>query len=325
MLAPPVTFPIVGWLHALALLLCSFMLACVSAWFTAILVLQQAVQLTPLDSRARLLVEAIVWIVFALVMAPGAALAWKSFGADSTTLLERDGPRLALWRSNSALMAGPLILMAAVIACFMGFVHDTIRAGDAADIAFKIERFVAGGIVSPAPITICLFAALLAGMLAGLRRLSMVGQGYTALARANRRRSASSPVRRTNVRARASARIRAAGNNESRDLRRLTALVDMPVQNLPRQYLVGIIAAVGLVIYGAGRVVNRRRRCILAFRDRGVPLLCSSWHCCSSPRSVATGASSNRNWRGSSGRGWTALWEASATSSVGSSRSFRPA
>ena len=250
-LAPPVTFKEFGQMHALALFIGTFIVASLSAWFAAVFLVQRAVQT---EKIGRVTTEFAVWIVFALVMAPGVALARKSLQADYSARLPRpSGPLAPRPRRSRVVLVCSLALLAATIACFTWFVHGTILTNDSARAAFAIERVVAGGIVSPAPITICLFCAMLAGMVAGVRRLSMVGNGYTALAHR-------SPAFR--LLAGMSPECPGAGLDTSpdsrelasRDLRHLTALLDMPVQNLPLPYVLAIVGAVVAFLLLIGRV-----------------------------------------------------------------------
>ncbi|HEY7285458.1 MAG TPA: hypothetical protein VH497_08455 [Vicinamibacterales bacterium] len=253
-LAPPVSFRSTGFMHGFMLLVATVCLACVSAWFAAVLVVQRAAQAGMLEGGTRPPVAAIVSTVFAIVMAPGVALAWQSFRADATSGLPRpDGPQAPRpWYGHLVILCS-VGLMVATVAGFVAFIRDTIQITDVATTGYSIERIVAGGIVSPAPITICLFGALLAGTLAGLRRLSMVGNGYTALADnspAFRLLAGMSPEC-------AGAAFSAKPDSTepaSRDLRHFAALLDMPVQNLRLPYLVAILAAIGVVIVTAGRV-----------------------------------------------------------------------
>ena len=85
-------------------------------------------------------------------------------------------------------------------------------------------------------------------MVAGVRRLAMVGEGYTALA------DGSSAFRlltgAPHTEPGSSFRTGADCSDEpGRELRYFAALLDMPVQNLPRTYLVGIFALAIAVIW----------------------------------------------------------------------------
>ena len=91
-----------------------------------------------------------------------------------------------------------------------------------------LSRMVGGGIVSPAALTLCLIASLYASVITGVRRLSLIGRGYSELGR-------NSPT---------FALMRdATTTTEQREDEgsQLAALLDMPAQNLPVIYPLGLL------------------------------------------------------------------------------------
>jgi hypothetical protein len=253
-LLPPVTFRPIGWLRALMLLLGGLGLSSLFAWFAAVLVLQLWAR-TGADDKWRPALEAVTWTVFALVLAPSLALVWKSLDRNEDEASDTgDRPSVIAWPWwTIVVIAGCSLLVVGAFVAFISFVHGTIHVGDVAVTSFRIERYLAGGIVSPAPSSICLFAALLAGLVATARRLSMVGRGYTALARGS-----------------AAFRVLTSGPQVAQHLadapkdaglwdevtRRFTALLDMPVNNLPPVYIVSVVTGLTIAAFSVRSIAT---------------------------------------------------------------------
>jgi hypothetical protein len=247
-LTPPVTFRPIGWFRALILLLSGLALSCLCAWFAAVLIMQAWARGSA-DDGSRPTLEAVAWLVFAFVLAPSLTLVWKSLQ------WKRDPPTTPVrwpWWSIAVTVVCSLLIVAA-LASFFSFIHNTIRGGDEAVASFRIERYLAGGIVSPAPISICLIAALLAGLIATARRLSLVGKGYTALAEnsAAFRLLAGGPLAAQHL-------------EDDRDhsdvwreaVRRFTALVDMPVHNLPAAYVISLVTGLTIAVFSVRSIAT---------------------------------------------------------------------
>jgi len=239
-LLPPVTFRPIGWLRALMLLLGGLGLSCLSAWFAAILILQWWTS-SGADDAWRPALEAVAWTVFALVLAPSLTLVWKSLERTPGATEPSNGIAWPWW--SVVVIVGCSALVIGAFAAFLVFIHTTIHVGDIAVTSFRIQRYIAGGIVSPAPSSICLFAALAVGLIATARRLSMVGRGYTALAQGSPafRLLTGGPLVAQHL-----ADQPAHAGVWDVITRRFTALVDMPVHNLPAGYFIAIVT--GLMI-----------------------------------------------------------------------------
>jgi hypothetical protein len=110
------------------------------------------------------------------------------------------------------------------------------------DLNLTLARLVGGGIVSPAPATLCLFAGLYTGIFAAMRRLSLVGNGYTALEDGSTAFNLLNGVTDTGE-----------ATHTRTHRARLGDILDMPSQNLPLSYVIGIL--LGIVI--AGLIVGR--------------------------------------------------------------------
>jgi hypothetical protein len=249
-LLPPVTFRPIGWLRALMLLLGGIGLSCLSAWFAAILVLQWWTS-SGADDAWRPVLEAVAWTVFALVLAPSLTLVWKSMERNDGEIEPSNGIAWPWW--SIAVIVGCSALVVAGFAAFVTFIHTTIHVGDTAVTAFRIQRYIAGGIVSPAPSSICLFAALAVGLIATARRLSMVGRGYTALAEG-------SPAFRLLTGGPLVAQHLA--DEPAHDTvwdvitRRFTALVDMPVHNLPAGYFIAVVTGLTIAAFSVRSIAT---------------------------------------------------------------------
>jgi hypothetical protein len=245
-LAPPVTFNAIRRLHSFGLLLTSGVLACLASWFTAVL-LRQSLLASPL---VEIVVPCAAWTVFAVTLLPGIALTWRSSRADTERfLVDRSAPRAGKIIWNELLKGTSILLLIAALVYFFVFLNDTICGHTGVDssratLAFMVSRFIGGGIVSPGPVTVCLFGALLVGMVTGIRRLSLVGNGYTSLAHESPAfrllSGAAQPCPSGGLSA-----DPASDDERGREMRQFASLLDMPVENLPLPYVIGTCVAVG--------------------------------------------------------------------------------
>jgi hypothetical protein len=202
------------------------------------------------------LVAAIVALVFLLVIAPGVALSVRAGTLQSEWLLEsQTAPRTSSPAMSQPFTTALLLLLLAPLVAFGWFVAHTIFGADAADTAFTITRMMGGGIVSPGPSALCLFAAIYAGIFSGLRRLSLMGNGFTALADG-------SPTFRLLVGAaqeRPGSALRTGSRStdeQSRDLHHFVSMLDMPVQHFPKALMAAIVIAVAAAAWSVGQITT---------------------------------------------------------------------
>ena len=180
-IARPATYPEAIRLHSFAVFLSAVLLACFSCWIAKVLTIQLILQF----GGPPYLVTVVAWTVFLLVLSPGMAVLWEAYRRDSTRPMMPVVSQAPLPSWNKAMVGVGAILMLGTLWKFARFLEATSysAAPDAAPAAaFKASRLLAGGIISPLPATTLLFGALFVGMVAGVRRLSLVGRGYTAMA-----------------------------------------------------------------------------------------------------------------------------------------------
>jgi hypothetical protein len=246
-IARPATYHEVVTLHAFAVFLSALLLACFSCWIAKVLTIQLILQV----GGPLFLVNVVAWTVFVLVLSPGMAVLWEAYRRDPTRPAIQAVAQAPLPSWNKAMVGVGSMLMLGTIWYFVRFLEATnyLSAPDAAPAAaFKASRLLAGGIISPLPATTLLFGALFVGMVAGVRRLSMVGRGYTALAD-------HSPAFRLFTGAPREFPGSSFGTGATCDdergteLRYFAALLDMPVQNLPKPYLVGVCTLIVAVVW----------------------------------------------------------------------------
>lgn len=224
-LVPPVTYPSAAALHRFSLLMSFVILGLLFAWIAAVAV--------PFISSAHGDAGAVVVTVLAAAVVLVPALLLISQGTEATP---RHWPELAKRKSSWMLMPA-LVLLMLTIGAFVWYLAGLVRAEVPDDLNLTLARLVGGGIVSPAPATLCLLAGLYTAMFAAMRRLSLVGNGYTRL------EDGSTAFNLLNGVTDAGEAPRTPTHRA-----RLGDILDMPSQNLPLTYVIGIL--LGIVIAG---------------------------------------------------------------------------
>ncbi|HEY2151205.1 MAG TPA: hypothetical protein VGH34_10370 [Vicinamibacterales bacterium] len=247
-IAQPATYHGAIRLHAFAVFLCTLLLASLSSWLAKVL----TIQLIGQRSGPPVLVTLVAWTVLLVVLSPGVAVVCQAYTRGSAKPALNALPQAPLPSWNRAMIGVCSALMFGTLWYFGRFLEATtypVPSDPAAPAAaFDANRFLAGGIISPLPATTLLFGGLLVGMIAGVRRLSLVGRGYTALADG-------SPAFRLFTgapREFPGSSFRTCADHQQQrghDLRYFAALLDMPVQNLPKPYLVGVCTLVVAVVW----------------------------------------------------------------------------
>ena len=247
-IAQPTTYRSAVKLHSFAVFVSALLLACFSCWIAKVLTIQLILQI----GGPSWIVNLVAWTVFLLVLSPGLAVLSEAYGRDSTEPAMRALPEAPLPRWNRAMIGVGSILMLGTLWNFVRFLeatnHPSALDAAAPAAAFNASRFLAGGIISPLPATTLLFGALFIGMISGVRRLSMIGRGYTALAD-------HSPAFRLFTGAPRESPGSSFGvgptcdDDRGSELRHFAALLDMPVQNLPKPYLIGVCTLIVAVVW----------------------------------------------------------------------------
>jgi hypothetical protein len=237
-LARPITYRGASFRHAFALSFGFALLAAVAFWWIALLSARGSV----LNWFARDVAVACSVLGAIVVMVPAALMlspAPRSI-EESLPARRRDDSNAARGdaRDSSAPKAttnpvtwialGPLmVLFVVAIAAFARFVWSHVLSSHIGDVelAIRLDRFMSNSIVSPGPAILCLAAAIYVSVFAGLRRISLLGAGYTALA------SESHAFRLL---------AGAARGTEVNELP-LVALLDLPAQNMIWPYSVGTV------------------------------------------------------------------------------------
>lgn len=228
-LAPPFTYKGAETAHRISLTLCFLLVAVLAAWLVAVM-LPLAWPGVPLAV-----------VVAGVVLAAGAvlgALAALVITARRVEQLPKDWPD-ARPRPVSWLLMPILVFFLLALGAFTTYLAQVLAQGGTPQFHLTLERVVGGGIVSPASATLCLFAALYAAMFAAARRASLVGYGYTWLEQTS---SAFALLRGRGGNRTPSAAAR--GSQPS-----LGEVLDLPAQNLPVPYMVGILLVVLIVAF----------------------------------------------------------------------------
>jgi hypothetical protein len=142
-------------------------------------------------------------------------------------------------RKSSWLLMALVVLLGVADGAFVWYLRGLVRqVGETSDLHMTLARVVGGGIVSPAPVILFLFAGLYAGMFASTRRMSLVGRGYTQLEEDS-----------------LAFALLNGGSKAARTegLGRLGDVLDMPAQNLSPPYIIAIL----LVVFVAGFAIRR--------------------------------------------------------------------
>ncbi len=254
-LAPPLTYVSASRLHAQALLWGFAVLAVITMWITGVLCLHAALAYgwpwsaapaiaVTIGSGAAVMTPA--FLVFrrsksypADDLLPARSAARRESAAHATAFASREqtvGTRLrklAMSVLYGLLGASLVFFLAFLVAAFLG---PTNPAPERRDLwlALQLDRFASGGMASPAWMILCLFGAIYAVVFAGLRRLSLLGSGYAALARESQtfRLLAGAPPHPTGAGQQA--------HTPAAELP-LVRMLDMPAQNLPGPYLAAVM------------------------------------------------------------------------------------
>jgi hypothetical protein len=255
LLAPPLALPQAVRLHQFALCVCFMLLALITYWAMSVVVAQWTVDAPSGSFRSSSLGHLLATII-SIAAALGVVLSclvgqrrlrplepWRLLSGESDPLPEARVPR-----ENAVISMLLLTLMAVTVVAFAGFVFETYSPQDAHRVrtALNLGRTAGGGAVSPASGALCLFAALYVPMIWSLRRLSLLGRGYTSMTGSYAFRLFAGPAESAESVAPAQA---TRADREPDEVQRFVAMLDMPMQNLPWPYLV-VIAVV--LIAGAG-------------------------------------------------------------------------
>jgi hypothetical protein len=245
-LAPPITYDAAARRHILALLFGFAVLTSLAVWWLSLLFVHYAVA----DSGSRLAPAFFTLLLGLPVMLPPLlvalrgparsverALPVKAFGspADAGAPCEFPGPIASTNRVSWVPFGMLMCALVIALGAFWRFVWARVLDPglDAAQVGFTIDRFASTSIVSPGPAILCLFAAVYVSIFAGLRRISLLGAGYAALASKSGtfRLLAGSP------------RPLDTGDADSQiEQLPLVCLLDMPAQNLIWPYSLGVVA-----------------------------------------------------------------------------------
>lgn len=253
-LSPPITYPSAARMHSLARVFAMLILACLGAWLTAILALHWT--LSHHGTSAHPIVATIASaFCFVAVAAPGVLTFPLSDRLNAVGYLPNPKGPWAPTKKTSMLALFPaLVLLVGTLVFFGLFLGATLLwpgIGEAR-LSITLERYASGSMVSPAATILCLLGAAYAGVVTGLRRIALLGNGYAALA-------AKSPAfgllagapRAETTGACAGAPAQAASGRS--EFLPLVSLLDMPAQNLPWPYAAGLLALLATILWAAGR------------------------------------------------------------------------
>jgi hypothetical protein len=253
MLVPPITYDAVDSRRSFVIRVAGGVLASLVSWITAAFVIHWMERAgEPAHPAAALVPAALMFIVVAIACH---ALAGKVETRESEGLVDASVPRPPHRMVNRRVMDAWMVLVGASVVCFLASEVHMIMAARSIDTAFSVSRFVGGGIVSPASASLCLLGGVLTALLATLGRLSLVGVGYSALADRSPafRLLAGAPQTRPGSVLSTRHTFR---NKRNLDLRYFAALLDLPMQNLGRSYLIGISTLILASAWSVGWVTT---------------------------------------------------------------------
>jgi hypothetical protein len=234
-LAPPITYDGAATAHRISFAICLLLVALLLAWMAAVILpfaLPESLRLPP---------PPFILLAAAVVLIPVVRLLSRAHGVKR---LPRNGPA-ASRRPSSWLLLPVLLLLLLSLGAFVAYLVDIARQGNRPEIFnLTLARIVGGGIVSPAPPILCLFAGIYAGMFAAMRRASLVGNGYAWLERT------STAFALFNGRGTGGGRGEVMGKRRAS----LGDVLDMPAQNLPLPHVLVILLAVVFVALSIGNV-----------------------------------------------------------------------
>jgi hypothetical protein len=244
-LAPPITFSQSASLHSISLLFCFAIVAMVASVGASVITLRWIVLPGGPDRRWPAVVAALG--LFVLVFAPAIVLVWRTKSFNRNPFLDAPVERPTPPRIARFVVLGVTLLVFGTLCTLAWAIGSMIFAPDVPNMAFKMARLLGGGIVSPAAAALCLMTALYASAFSGLRRLSMVGNGFSGLA-------ADSSIFRllVGIRGRPKVQIGAGGDQRVRDLTHFVGMLDMPAHHLPAVLVTAIVAVIGVAWWSAG-------------------------------------------------------------------------
>jgi len=220
--APPQTVPGAANNHLLALRMCFLLLGLVAAWVVA-----TTLPFT-IDVRSHgVLAGAVALGALAVTVIP----AWVWSG-ESSRLADALCTIHDCAQARSQLTRVTRVLFVTVLATLVLFIGLTVnivwQSATRDEGTLVLARYVGGGVVSPAAVTLLTMAALYVALITSLRRLSLVGYGYSCLADHSAMFSLlAGPT---------------AGERQERASSRLASILDMPAQHLPGPYVLAVCA-----------------------------------------------------------------------------------
>ena len=227
-LAPPATYRAASQLHRLSLLMCFIILALVSAWIAA--------ALSPFIPGSTAVVTVVATLLAAaLTLIPALSL------ISGNEVLPDEWPQAEVKKTRWLLMPALPLLLATMVTFGFYLAELLMQPGPPADdLVLTLGRLVGGGIVSPGPATLCLFAALYTALFAAMRRFSLVGYGYAHLETSQ-----------------AFALLNSSASGVNHGAARLGDVLDMPAQTMPLTYGIGILLALviaSFIVWGISTV-----------------------------------------------------------------------
>jgi hypothetical protein len=224
MFAPPRTVPGAARNHLLALKICALFLGLAAAWVVVTIV----PFMIGLSYCGVTLTGTLALASLAITVVPSWAWSSESKGLIDDT---RKGADFSEAPSEMTPVAKGLFLTVLVtLGVFAAVTVQTLLlAARPTAGALTLARYVGGGFVSPVALTLFTLVALYVAIITGLRRLSLVGDGYAHL-------TAGSSVFSllTGEKPRES--------TETAPPSQFACMLDMPAQNLPAPYLSAVVA-----------------------------------------------------------------------------------
>jgi hypothetical protein len=224
MFAPPRTVPGAARNHLLALRVCLLFLGLAAAW----VVVTTLPFMIGLSSGRAMLTGTLALASLAITVVP--AWAWSS---------ESKGLADDMWKGDGGAEApsqmtpvakGLFLTVMLALGLFAAVTVHTVLVTSSPDAGvLMLARYVGGGVVSPAALTLFTLIALYAALITGLRRLSLVGYGYAHLTAGSS----------------AFSLLTGEVPPESKETARpsqFACILDMPAQNLPAPYLGAVVA-----------------------------------------------------------------------------------
>jgi hypothetical protein len=291
-LATPITYFAASRNHALALLFGFAVLAALTMWVSGILWMHAALAF----GWPRAVAVACTLACGATVIGPALLVHRRSKQFPADDLLptrlpagrrdaggpasDRHGARRAPATGLGSVLTLLVMsgLLVATLAFFLAFLktafvgpNHVLSENKDLWLALELDRFASGGIASPAWLVLCVFAAVYTLCFAALRRISLLGGGYTALAAESEtfRLLAGAPIR---------ASARSQGTQAAAVDLPLVRMLDMPAQNLPWPYPVAMIGLLLITLAALPRPHTVEGQAFSAFLICGSALIvCSAF------------------------------------------------